>query len=126
MGRSILAIAAGFIAVVVLSVGTDAIMHGLGVFPPPGTETGDGQFLLAIAYRSLFTLFGGWLAARLSARSDLRDVQILAGLGFLAGVAGLVAWSVTPDMGPLWFAVLIPVTGVVFTLLGGRFGQSLR
>lgn len=126
MARSILAIALGFLAVVLLSTGTDALLHRLGVFPPPGKDMADGLFLLALAYRSLYTLFGGWLAARLSSRGDQRDVRILAALGFLAGAAGIVVWSMTPGLGPLWFVLLIPITGVAFTLAGGRLAHPAR
>ena len=66
---------------------------------------------------------GGWLTARLSSRDDERDVQALAGLGFLAGPAGVVAWFVTQGWGPLWYALAIPVTGVIATLTSGRLAR---
>ncbi len=84
MDRGLLAIVAGFLLVVALWVGADAVMQGLGVFPAETRAMGSGLFLLATAYRAGFTLAGGWLAARLSPRDDQRDVQALAGLGFLA------------------------------------------
>lgn len=35
--KSIGAILAGFIMVVVLSIGTDSVLESVGIFPPPGT-----------------------------------------------------------------------------------------
>lgn len=48
VGRSALAVVAGFVAIVVLSVGTDAVMHATGVFPPPGRPM-HGTALLGLA-----------------------------------------------------------------------------
>ena len=42
-GRSAIALLAGLLAVVILSLGTDAVMHAIGVLPPMGQPaTGPG------------------------------------------------------------------------------------
>lgn len=51
-GRSALAIAAGFVTIVVLSLTIDQVIHMLGIYPPWGVpmwETSDN--LLALSYR---------------------------------------------------------------------------
>jgi hypothetical protein len=48
--RSIGAVFAGFVVVVVLSLGTDAVLHATGVFPGWGEPMSDALFLLATAY----------------------------------------------------------------------------
>ena len=126
MLRSVLAIVAGFVTIAVLSISADAAMHGLGVFPADRAAMSDGHFGLATLYRTVFTLLGGALTGLLSARTDQRDVRILAGIGFLAGLAGVAAWFATPGLGPLWYAAAIPVTGAIATLLGGQMVQRLR
>ena len=68
--KSIGAIFAGFLVVVVLSIATDAILEATGVFGPPS----QGLFtlwmiLLAIAYRTIFTVAGGYVAAMLAPES---------------------------------------------------------
>lgn len=118
--KSAVAILAGFLLVVVLSVATDALVEALGLMARDPAAMGTRGFLWATAYRTLYTLAGGALTARLSPRADFRDVLILAGLGLVAGLAGIVAWFATPGLGPLWYAVAIPVTGVLATLAGGR------
>ena len=126
MLRSVLAIVAGFVTVAVLSIGADAAMHGLGVFPADPARMSDGLFGLATLYRTVFTGLGGALTGLLSARTDQRDVRILAGIGFLAGLAGVAAWFATPGLGPLWYAAAIPVTGAIATLVGGHLAQAVR
>jgi hypothetical protein len=66
MGRSIGAVLAGFVAIVVLSLGTDAALHASGVFPPWGQPMGDALFLLATAYRIVYGVAGSYIAARLA------------------------------------------------------------
>ena len=48
---SIGAVLAGLVTVFVLSMGTDALLHASGVFPPFGQRMPDSLFLLATAYR---------------------------------------------------------------------------
>ena len=75
MGRSILAIALGFVTVVILSLGADAALRGLGVFPAEPSAMSGGLFALATLYRAVFTGLGGALTglltppARISATS---------------------------------------------------------
>ena len=126
MGRSVLAIVAGFVTVFILSVGADTAMQRFGVFPAEPATMSGGLFGLAILYRTVFTLLGGALTALISARADQRDVRILAGLGFLAGLAGVAAWFATPGLGPLWYAAAIPITGAIATLIGGQLAQAIR
>lgn len=117
--RSVAAVLAGFVVVVALSTAADAAMHGMGVFPPADQRMEDPLlFLLALAYRGLFTVLGGWLTARLAPSSPMRHSLALAALGLLAGLLGVMA-TLASDLGPLWYAVAVAVTGPLCVLLGG-------
>ena len=51
--RSVWAVVAGFFAVVVLSLGTDQVLHMLNVYPPWGQPMWEPSLnSLALAYRS--------------------------------------------------------------------------
>ena len=50
-GRSAWALFAGFLVVIILSIGTDLLLHATAVFPPSGQPMSDGLFLLATVYR---------------------------------------------------------------------------
>jgi len=119
IGRSVVAVIAGFLVVVVLSTATDAALHALKIYPPPEQGLHDPLLnLLALAYRCVFTLAGGWATARLAPNTPLRHAFILGVLGLLAGAAGVVAtWNL--GLGPRWYPIALAVTGLPLCWLGG-------
>ncbi|MCB1304474.1 MAG: hypothetical protein KDK37_09360, partial [Leptospiraceae bacterium] len=103
IGKSILAVIAGFILVFALSLGADALMHALGIFPPWGEPMSDGLFALAATYRALFGIAGGFVTARLAPRRPMKHAVILGVLGSVAGLLGLIGtWDKGPEFGPKW------------------------
>lgn len=95
-------------------------MHATGVYPPPDQVMNEPKLLLlALAYRGLFTAIGGWVTARLAPSAPGKHVMALAILGLVAGALGVVAAVVT-QLGPLWYAVAVAITGPLLTLVGGR------
>lgn len=119
--RRVLAVAAGFVTVALLSVGTDAILHGLGVFPPVSAAMSDPLFAVAAIYRAAFTVLGGAVATRLAGEGSYRPAQILSGLGLIGGFAGVYVWlSAQSDLGPLWYTLTNPISAIPCTLLGAR------
>jgi hypothetical protein len=123
MARSIIAVVTGFVAVAGLSLATDQLLHVLNVYPPwgqPMYETGLNA--LALSYRIVYTLLGGWLTARLAPRAPMRHVTILAVIGLFAGTAGAIVAITQADLGPSWYPIAIAVTAFPCTWLGGRLG----
>ena len=82
-GRSFGAVFAGLVAVFVLSLGTDALLHVIGIFPPLGQAMTDQLFVLATAYRTVYGVVGGYVTARLAPDRPMRHALI-------GGVVGLV------------------------------------
>ena len=127
MARSILAVFAGFVAVVVLSLGTDQVLHVLQVYPHWGEPIYDtGLNALALSYRIIYTLLGGFITARLAPRAPMRHVMILAVIGVAAGTAGAIAAITQADFGPNGYPIAIAVTAYPCTWLGGTFGVEPR
>jgi len=119
-GRSVGALAAGFFATALLSLGTDVILHAAQIYPPWGMRMSDSLFVLATAYRALYTVFGGYLTARLAPREPMKHVWILAGVGtLLATVAAVATWN-RADLGPNWYPLTLAVTALPTVWLGGR------
>lgn len=119
--RGILAILAGFLATAILSIGTDAALHASGVFPPMGHPMSGALFVLATTYRIVYTIFGGYITARLAPSKPMKYVMILGIIGVLAAVAGTVAtWDKGPEFGPKWYPIALVVTALPCVLLGGR------
>lgn len=124
--RSVAAIFLGFIAVVVLSVGTDQILHLLRIYPPwdePMQST--GLLLLALSYRMIYTVVGGFIAARLAPWAPMRHAVILGIIGLLPGAGGVVAGAAM-DLGPLWYPIAIALTGLPCCCLGGVLYRATR
>ncbi len=119
LGRSIASVFLGFLSVVILSLGTDQVLHVFNVYPPWGQPMHEpGLNFLALAYRCLYTVIGGYITARLAPHTPMRHVLILAIIGFLMGTLSAVGtWNL--NLGPHWYPIAIAVTGAPLTWLGG-------
>jgi peptidoglycan/LPS O-acetylase OafA/YrhL len=119
-GRSVGAVLAGFVATAVLSLGADALMHATGVFPPWGQTMSDGLYVWATVYRVVFTVFGGFVTARVAARTPMTHVVVLGVVGVIAATAGTLAtWNQGPEFGPKWYPLLLVVTALPCVWIGG-------
>jgi peptidoglycan/LPS O-acetylase OafA/YrhL len=119
-GRSVAAVAAGFFATALLSLGTDVVMHATGVFPPWGQAMSDGLYVLATSYRVVCTVIGGYLAAALAPRRPMSHVVVLGAIGIVAATVGAIAtWNAGPAFGPRWYPVLLIVTALPCVWAGG-------
>jgi hypothetical protein len=117
--RSALAVFSGFIAVVALSLGTDQIMHMIGVFPPwdqPMNDVGDN--LLALGYRCIYGVVGSYITARLAPHSPMLHVWVGGLIGFALSTAGIVA-AINMPLGPLWYPIALTLTTLPCAWLGG-------
>jgi hypothetical protein len=122
MARSIGAVLAGFLAVAILSVATDQLFHVLEVYPPWGQPMYDtGLNALALSYRIVYTLLGGFITARLAPQAAMRHVTVLAVIGLAAGTAGAI-FAITQEFGPNWYPIALAMTAYPLTWLGGRIG----
>src|SRR5438105_2351393 len=90
-GRSVGAVVAGLVTIVVTHTGTDAVLHATGVFPPAGYTMSDGLFALATAYRVLFSVVGAALTAYLAPARPLKHALVLGSIGVVGSLAGLLA-----------------------------------
>lgn len=117
-GKSIWAVAAGFLTVVVLSIATDTVLESIGFFPPIGEGLFDTTLLLiAFTYRSIYTIAGGYVTATLAPQNPMRLVIILGWIGTAAGTAGVFAgWNLSDH----WYPIALAATGFLFTWIGGK------
>ena len=123
LGRSVAAVFLGFMTVFVLSLGTDQVLHMLNVYPPWGQPMYDtGLYLLALAYRSVYTVIGGYVTAKLAPHSPMRHVWILATIGTVVAIAGAVA-TIPMKLGPAWYPIVLAIISVPCVWLGGVLYQ---
>src|SRR5207244_8753644 len=117
--RSVGAVVAGFVVVFVLSVGTDQVLHVLKVYPPWGEPMAGALYVMATAYRIVYTILGGYITARLAPDAPVRHALILGLVGLVAGLLGVIANIAKPELGPLWYSIAVLVTGPPRASLGG-------
>lgn len=122
IGRSILAVAGGFILVAVLSTATDQLCHATGLYPPAGRPMPDALWLLAWGYRLVFQSIGGGLTARWAPHHPMRHVWIQGWIGTaLCAVAVAATWNQGPDFGPKWYSIGLTLTALPSVWIGGRW-----
>jgi hypothetical protein len=115
------AVLAGLLAIVVLSTAADAVMRAAGIFPPFPQRMADGLFLLATAYRIVFGVIGGYVAARLAPDHPLRHALALGGVGVVLSTAGAIALG---EYGPAWYSIAIIAICVPCARAGARLAAA--
>ena len=119
--RSVGAVLGGLLTVVAFDTGIDAVMHATGVYPPWGQPMAGTLFLLAMAYRMVDGIAGGYIAARLAPDRPMRHALILGAIGVVASTVGTVAtWNKGPEFGPHWYPLALVVIALPCAWLGGR------
>jgi len=119
--KSIGAVIAGFLTVALLSTITDQILHATNIMPRLAMlPTNDA--LLALVYRSVYTVLGGFVTAKLAPQNAMKHVWILACIGLLGGLAG--ALGMPPEYGPKWYAWAIAIEAVPLVWLGGTLAKA--
>lgn len=119
--KSVLAILAGFLTVAVLSTVTDLILEGTGVFPSAEDQlkygSSTGLLMTALFYRSIYTILGGFVTAKLAPQHKMKHVKILAGIGLVGGILGVIAgWQ----YGNHWYPIALAITAIPLVLIGGK------
>jgi hypothetical protein len=118
--RSIAAALIGFFSVAVFSLATDQVLHVLQVYPPWGEPMWDPKLnALALAYRTVFTILGGYITARLAPHKPMKHVVIVGIIGTIAGTAGAITAITMADLGPNWYPIALAVTGFPAVWIGG-------
>jgi hypothetical protein len=116
----------GFIAVLVLSIGTDQVLHDIEVFPPWGQPMHDPSLnLLALTYRIAYGVIGSYVAARFAPHAPMRHALVLGGVGFVLSLVGVAATS-GMDLGPRWFPIALVLTALPGAWLGGVLHRATR
>jgi hypothetical protein len=121
--RSIGAIVAGFVFVIIVTLATDQLLHVTGVFPPWGASMVgyDAALLLATAYRIVFGIAGSYVTARLAPDRPMQHALLggFIGLG-LSIVGAAVTWNGGPAFGPHWYPLALVVTALPTAWAGGK------
>lgn len=121
--RSIASVVAGFITVFALSVGMDVVMESSGIFPPQTQPEAYTQWMLSLAltYRTIITIFGGLVTAKLAPSPKMKHVMVLGIIGTIGGVAGIFAgWQ----YGNHWYPIALAILAYPSVWLGGKLAAK--
>ena len=127
--KSIFSVLAGFMAVLVLSIGTDIALQKAGVFPGQNNPAAyvPWMLLLALTFRCVYAVVGGYVTAMLAPGRAMHHVLALGILGFVSATLGsIVNWDkVIP--GTAWYPALLVALTLPCVLLGGKLktGDSI-
>ena len=119
LGQSVGAIVGGFLAVVILSIATDVVLHKAGIYPPLGQRLSDKLSLLATVYRTLYAILGSYITARLAPNRPMLHAFVGAAIGMIIGTLGAVAtWN--KDLGPHWYSLVLIIEGIPCAWIGAK------
>jgi hypothetical protein len=115
--RSTGAVLAGLLAIFVLSLGTDEVLHLSGVYPPWNQPMSDGLYGLATAYRIVFGIVGCYLAARLAPSRPMLHALVLGGIGVVLSILGAIGgWH----LGTHWYPLALILISLPCAWIGGK------
>lgn len=117
--KSIWAVAAGVLFIIVVTTLADTALRAAGILPPASQPLSNSLALLATAYRIVISVIGAWLTAWLAPVNPLKHALMLGYVGTALGLVGiLVAWNLR--IGPSWYPVALTVLAIPQCWAGGR------
>lgn len=117
--KSIWAVVAGVLTIIIVTTIVDIVLHVAKVFPPMDQPINDALALLASSYRLVISIAGAYLTAKLAPDRPLRHALILGCVGVVLGLVGVVAtWNL--GLGPRWYPISLVVLAIPQCWAGGR------
>jgi hypothetical protein len=117
--KSVWAVVAGVIFIIVVTTLVDILLHVARIFPPMDQPLDDSLALLATSYRIIISIAGAWLTARLAPDKPMKHAMTLGYVGVILGLIGVVAtWN--KGLGPRWYPIALVVLAIPQCWIGGK------
>lgn len=125
MGRSILAILAGFVLIFALATGTNMLLAAVApeTFHASGIVTGTGALVVSLVYVAVYAIAGCFLTGMLAPSHPTRHALILGALGLAFNLMAAVA---TWDQVPSWYNLAGVALTMPYAWIGGRLAERRR
>lgn len=123
IGRSLAGLLAGMLVGIALTLGTDIVLHAMGVFPPWGESMAgfEGALLLATVYRTVYGVAACYIIARLAPDRPMQHALVGGIIGLAASTVGAaVTWNKGPAFGPHWYPLALIVLAMPQAWVGGK------
>jgi len=119
--RRVGAVLAGLLFVIIITTLTDLFMHWSGIFPAIGMVMSDSLFVLALAYRIIYGIGGGYITARLAPDKPALHALVLGSIGCVLAILGTVlTWNRGPAFGPKWYPLSLILIAIPSAWIGGK------
>jgi peptidoglycan/LPS O-acetylase OafA/YrhL len=115
--RSTAAIVGGLASIITLTILTDLILEGTHIIPH-GPLNDTKLQILELAYRGLYFVIGGYVAARIASVNRRKVAGIVGGINCLLGIVGAIA-TYSKDLAPMWYALALVIAAIPLAWLGG-------
>ena len=121
--KSILAVLAGLIFILITHSATDFILESLGIFTPP-TVRFDTPWMLvtAIIYRAVFSVIGCYITGLLAPSRPMLHAMILGIIGVVLSILGTIV-AIKMDLSPAWYPIALVVMSLPCAWLGGKLAS---
>lgn len=123
VGKSIWAVFAGFLVILILSIATDTVLKLAGLLPYDHLFVSTGLILIVIFYRAVFSLMGCYFAARLAPQFPMAHALALGVVGVVVSTAGAI---LAADMGPAWYNWTLVAIALPVAWLGGKWYEMRK
>ena len=125
--RSIVAVLGGLLVTVILSLGTDSLLHATGIYPPMFQPMSTGLWGLATGYRIVYGIAGGYVTARLAPDRPMRHALILGVIGLVLSIVGAaVNWNKGAAYGPHWYPLALIAIALPTCWAGAKLWLAKR
>ena len=121
--KSIGAVLAGLIFIVVASYVVDTILEITGIFTPPsaGFHT-TWMVVTATLYRTIISIVGCFIAAFLAPSRPMLHALVLGFIGLAASTAAAVV-VIPMDLSPAWYPIVLAAEAVPCAWVGGMLAE---
>ena len=123
IGRSIGAVVVGMVVGIATTLGTDEVLHIIGIFPPWGASMAgyEGALLLATIYRTIYGVGASYVIARLAPDRPMQHALVGGFVGLAVSTLGAaVTWNKGPAFGPHWYPLALIVLALPTAWIGGK------
>jgi hypothetical protein len=120
MLRSLLAVALGYVVMLVAVVGGDMAFTALApsLMPQPGEQPDAVYFVFNLGTGALFIAVGAYVTALLAGRSEMKHAL---GLGALSIAMSILSMILYAGEQPLWYSIALMFLSIPASLAGGYF-----
>ena len=122
--KSIGVLILGFVVSAIPAILTDFLLESIGVLPDPDEGLfGTGNIILVLFYRAIYTIFAGFIVAKLSPGKPVMHAMILGVIGTALTLIA-VANPEFSEQSELWFGYTLAAITIPCLWLGVKIQQD--